>query len=330
MDWFERLVGFPESDPEEVRQRLVFDGTALTCTVSGKSWQAGRFFTPQLSELRSRDFAVKKVEPIRIREWVGDIQSLHQDPSHRSSVFQVASQFNCLEMVSPSVTPEAGVGIYDQDPTQGPACAVSAGAGTIVRNYFVEIQGQRGQSRDLQVDCLEDLAAYWQNDVHQYWRMENGYCLPTSEGLRWIETSLNAATEIELDRLRGMLRVGVQQSTEVTTSLTGHKVNQVFCSALPVAYSELPIEAWNHFPRLILDATYEATFRIAAENYARTGCNRLFLTLIGGGVFGNRLEWILSAIQRSLLLHQDSGLDVFIVSYGASKPEVRRFVESQT
>ena len=175
MDWFERLVGFPESDPEEVRQRLVFDGTALTCTVSGKSWQAGRFSTPQLSELRSRDFAVKKMEPIRIREWVGDIQSLHQDPMHRSSVFQVASQFNCLEMASPSVTPEAGVGIYDQDPTQGPACAVSAGAGTIVRNYFVEIQGQRGQSRDLQVDCLEDLAAHWQNDVHQHWNfLSNG------------------------------------------------------------------------------------------------------------------------------------------------------------
>jgi hypothetical protein len=56
----------------------------------------------------------------------------------------------------------------------------------------------------------------------------------------------------------------------------------------------------------------------------------LFLTLIGGGVFGNRLEWILSAIQRSLLLHQNSGLDVFIVSYGASKPEVLRFVDSQT
>jgi hypothetical protein len=30
-------------------------------------------------------------------------------------------------MVSPNITPEAGVGIYENDRTQGPACAVAAG-----------------------------------------------------------------------------------------------------------------------------------------------------------------------------------------------------------
>lgn len=46
------------------------------------------------------------------------------------SVSQVASQFNCLEFIKPSVTPEKGVTIYADDYTQGPSCAISCGAGT--------------------------------------------------------------------------------------------------------------------------------------------------------------------------------------------------------
>ncbi len=52
-------------------------------------------------------------------------------------MFQVASQFNLLEMISPNVTPDDGIGIYENDPTQGPACAIACGAGTIYRNYLV-------------------------------------------------------------------------------------------------------------------------------------------------------------------------------------------------
>ena len=86
---------------------------------------------------------------------------------------------------------------------------------------------------------------------------------------------------------------------------------------------------WDHFPRLILDATYEATFHVALRNFAETGCNKLYLTLVGGGVFGNKLDWILSAIGRSLQIFEAANLDVSIVSYGQSKPEVARFVASQ-
>jgi hypothetical protein len=39
--------------------------------------------------------------------------------------------------------PEQGVGRYENDFTQGPACAVSAGAGTIYRNYWVPVNGEK-------------------------------------------------------------------------------------------------------------------------------------------------------------------------------------------
>ena len=49
-------------------------------------------------------------------------------PENAGALFQVASQLNLLEMTGPEVTPEDGVTIYQDDRTQGPACAIAAGA----------------------------------------------------------------------------------------------------------------------------------------------------------------------------------------------------------
>ena len=328
MDWFEELVGFPEASGDEIRQRLDWNGEWLSCKESGNQWHAGTFSTPSLSELRSEVAVYANETATRIREVVADVRDLHLDPQNRHAVFQVASQFNCLEMVSPEVTPEQGVGCYDQDFTQGPTCAICAGAGTIVRNYFVEVGGCRGQSKSLQVDCLRELAVHWENERHRHWEMKNGYCLPSPQGLQWIEGRLCEMDEDEFNRLRGLLRVGVQEATQVTLEGGDHEVTQVFCSALPMAYSDVPSSAWVRFPQLILDAAYEATFKIAIQNVLRTGCRKLFLTLIGGGVFGNPLDLILAAVARSLRLHKEAGLDVQIVSHGHSRRQITEFVSS--
>jgi hypothetical protein len=41
---------------------------------------------------------------------------MHQSPTNAGAVFQVASQFNLLEMISPEITPEHGV-TYQHDRT---------------------------------------------------------------------------------------------------------------------------------------------------------------------------------------------------------------------
>ena len=64
----------------------------------------------------------------------------------------------------------------------------------------------------------------------------------------------------------------------------------------------------------------------AVLNSERTGSNKVYLTLLGGGAFGNRDEWIISAIRRAVSLFTDFDLDVSIVSYGASKRHVRELV----
>ena len=327
MTWFEKLTGFDELPSNQVRDRLRVDGERLISLVNSRSFVAGEFTTPALEHLRTSVEIPTSGDRIRVAEVIADVQSLHQDPKNENAVFQVASQFNCLEMASPSVVPEAGVGIYQNDWTQGPACCICAGAGTIFRNYFVELNDQLGQTTNNQVDCLAGIGRYFDNATRQYWQMQNGYCLPTSAGLATIEKKLAALSNDEREELCGKLMVGHQAGTEVTVGDSNHRVSQVFCSALPVAYSGLSTSKWNHFPRLILDATYELTFFIALQNFLQTGSDKLYLTLVGGGVFGNNLDWIISSINRSLGLFANSGLDVKIVSYGSSKPAVAELVQ---
>jgi hypothetical protein len=147
-----------------------------------------------------------------------------------------------------------------------------------------------------------------------------GYALPSAVGLKEIDQRLKAMDESDRDRLRQTLQIGLQWDTQVTLDGSSHVVSQAFCSALPVAYTEHPPELWVRFATLVLEASYEATICAAIINADRTKKNALFLTLLGGGAFGNELGWITGAIRRSLSQYHDCGLDIAIVSYGRSQP----------
>jgi hypothetical protein len=286
--WFENLTGIEEKSPEQVRRELSVESDQIVCP-NGKRITFGRLETPKLSELR-QGVADLHVATRRstICEVVGDVRALHADPANADALFQVASQFNLLEMTGPSVTPQRGVGIYESDPTQGPACAIACGAGTIYRNYLAVVGDSIGQCDDAQIDCSSDLGIRLGNVGERLWSMQNGYLFPTNDGLNEISTKLQKSTEDELDDLRGDLRIGLQWQADVTLPGASDKVSQAYCSALPVAYCRQPAEQWTEFAKLILDAAYEATLCAAVINATQTGVNTVYLTLLGGGVFGNR------------------------------------------
>lgn len=326
MTWFTKLTGIDERSPDEVRRQLSVDGEHLVFP-DGQRIAFGRLEMPKLFELRQRVAnLVDEPEHSTIREVVGDVRELHADPANAGALFQVASQFNLLEMTGPNVTPERGVGIYENDPTQGPACAIACGAGTIYRNYFADVDGQTGQTANRQIDCSADLGHELGNISGRLWKMQNGYLFPSDVGLAEISERLRAADEPERDSLLGQLRIGLQLNAEVTLEGASHRVSQAYCSALPVAYGRQPIDQWAEFARLVLDAAYEATLAAAVANAARTGNRVVYLTLLGGGVFGNRDQWIMSAIERAFQTYQTHGLDIRIVSYGCSKPVVTELV----
>jgi hypothetical protein len=325
--WLRDLTGLAKDDPVSVRAAVVEDGAYLTSTANGRRMRAGVLTLPSLAALRA--VAVVPRGANRLREVVGDVQALHADPANAGAVFQVASQFNLLEMPDPSVGPDDGIAGYEYDRTQGPACAIACGAGTIYRNYLMPMGKMRGQSWLAQVDCLANLGAALGNEGARLWDMKNGYALPKAAGLAEVCTKISALGVVERETLKGLLQIGVQEGTEVTlvgsrsgpssglssglSSGAGHLVTQAYCSALPIAYSGLPAAAWEPFARLVLEASYEACFRVAAS----VAPDRpLFLTLVGGGAFGNPKPWILDAIAQGLLAVRGAGLDVRLVSYG--------------
>jgi hypothetical protein len=334
MDWFEMLTGFREAGYDDTRVKLKTEGGQLKSLVNGKSYRIGELELMSLQALRER-VASAGALPGRLKVSVvtGNVRHMHQSPENVGALFQVASQFNLLEMIGPEVTPEQGVTRYQHDRTQGPACAIAAGAATIYRNYFAMVDGSYGQTAIRQLDGLADLGAFFSaalnRPVASLWRMQNGYALCTRAGLDAIAAYLKALQSEQIDMLRGKLCIGVHRDVEVTDAEGEHRpvVSQAFCSALPVAYTRVSSSNWKPFASLVLDAAYEATMLAAVLNKQRGASNVVLLTFLGGGAFGNDDNWIYGAIRRSLKMMSGLELDVRIVSYGTPSGEILQMVK---
>ena len=89
----------------------------------------------------------------------------------------------------------------------------------------------------------------------------------------------------------------------------------------------MPPCSWELFASLVLEAAYEATLWAAVLNAQRGASDVVFLTLLGGGAFGNSGRWINAAIRRALGLMKTFDLDVRLVSYGTPSNDVQAISE---
>src|SRR5262245_18428538 len=107
MNWFERLTGFREENYIDTRSRLVVDGNYLHSLVNDRRYGIGKLELVSLSDLRTRvKSAGDQSGNLNVQIVIGDVRPMHRDPENTDALFQVASQFNLLEMVSPEITPE--------------------------------------------------------------------------------------------------------------------------------------------------------------------------------------------------------------------------------
>ena len=308
----------------------------LTCKASGvkdifKEQYIGMFDRPSVGDLetcianekKTNDFAnLKKLGGLTFQHILTtDVALLHCDPTNAGAVFQVASQFNCLEMIDPDKTPNNGVTIYYNDRTQGPACAMACPAALVYRNYFVKNGDQEGQL-NVQINNLEDIGKLLENNNDTLWKMQNGYVIIDNEAT--LEQITAKISSVRNEIVINALRVGVHWSTSVVDNsnqkLMDHQVCQVYASALPVSRTYNPIitiiNKWTDFATCILDGSYRATLCIAAlialKSQKRIKC---YLTCIGGGAFGNKPLWIINAIKKALDAYADFPIDVMLVHH---------------
>ena len=322
MDWFEEITGFIEKDYDQVHNNISITDQNLFSKVNQKNYSIGCFECLSLKDLRNKTFnQIRTEERSSCSIIIDDVRNLLKSATNNGSIFQVASQFNCLEMVSPDVTPDQGITRYEWDRTQGPACSIAAGAATIYRNYFIPIDKDFGQKAERQINNLDSLTEKLAKDMNCYtsdlWTMKNGYVITDEKALHQMDIHLSDCNENVLDQYRQLLKIGVHWDVQVTTSLENQQpiVTQVFCSALPVAYNKAKPSSWSRIAQLILEASYEATLLTGIINKNKSGNNSMFLTLLGDGAFGNKKEWIQKAIIRALEVVKYSGLDIKIVSF---------------
>ncbi|OKU37301.1 hypothetical protein [Escherichia coli] len=316
MSWFSDIYGFEESTYARTQAKFCIDGPLLhTRGQSSRTFHAGILTMPSLAELRKAvcSLEVSGGERIKLSSLVADAYELHRWPEANRAIIQVASQFNLLEIPNEHTTPEKGITNYQYDYTQGPSCAMACAAATVFRNYLVPVGSQRGQTQTCQLNALADMdRAIGIGGI----RMQNGYALLQPDTVLAISKHIEAMDELSRDGVRQNLRVGVHSDTEVTIPGVSkdQRVTQVLCSALPVAYHYSPRKDWAPFATLVLEACYEATLLAAVLNYHDTGNPRVYLTLVGGGAFGNDLSWIVSALRRALKLVSHHPLDVRLVN----------------
>ena len=371
LTWFQRLFGEHAKDSREwVHENASFvpesysvtygtsDVKSSTLVFTDRSFVVGSFKTPMLSELykqvsrlgtQTGSLKTKKL-PIGPNKEKKCVSELHRMEENRLATFQVASQFNCLEMKSNDVTPERGIAIYETDKTQGPACSIACGAATLYRNYFADVytdsgEVQKGQTYENQINTLKDALTVI-GDPDELLTFKNGYIDATTDQLSKISAAL--ANQEKRDKMKAKLRVGFHSDVQVTSSNWGanphisaypHLVTQVFCSACPVSYSanhggwyawsqmnktdkQVIQSHWESLASLVLEATYEATMCAAVINAHlhghQAGSNRVFLTRVGAGVFGNADEWVDAAINSALEKFKDYNLLVFEVVFVSS------------
>jgi hypothetical protein len=267
------------------------DGSA-TLRAAGRTWRAGRFEPASIGVLRARGAERARGRSGRLRLWVldginptTDIGSL-QGHADGDTLFQVASQFNCLEASGPWVRP---VQSYFNDPTQGPRASISAFAGTLLRHYrapgelgdrFVQVND--GRQIELLADvCSPELAT-----------VRNGYLLAADV------TNPKVFAQV-LEARFEEIRVGVHDDLEAVLGYDWDgavprppRISQVFTSTVAGGGCGDATGGVLDVCRQLLRAAYLGTLLAAAG----LGRGRVMLTMIGGGAFRNPLPLIWESI----------------------------------
>ena len=331
-NFFEYTFGFKESTYDNTKNRLLkyYNLDKFVIPLENGSYKIlhiGNFTTPTVKTLRENVDKLPKVDGdigiVRFARIKSNAKTIHLDPRTAKCVIQAASQFNCLEFINETKTPEHGISCYAQDHTQGPVCAIACAAGTAYRNYLYQFPDDNyshkfGQTKSKQINCLSTIEFKLFGNNQNYWTVKNGYVDSNDEDIIKLNKSLN---DFDDDDIIQLLRVGVQADTQITICETPvpKLVTQVYGSAISVSYSNLRDKTlWKRFATSILKGTFEAVLlQGLLNNHKNNGNYPVYITRVGGGAFGNEPEWIEEAILYALnrVKTYNRDIDVILVDY---------------
>lgn len=322
-EWFNIAFGFNESKKFETNRDKFLNMYNHEKNKSINSIDAGEFYLMDLNTMHGimKKHSKNKKGKVNLHHIVEDITNIHLNKKYENSTIQVASQFNCLEMIDQTKTPQDGITNYIYDRTQGPICTLSTPAGLAYRNY-IYLNG------DTQIDTTKEPLQYLKSITEKNigWNIVNGYMF--FNDIDQLRNTHNILLELSIEQrnyFKNFIKVGIHNNLGVfdyTKKKQTNIVNHVYCSGIPISYNtNIPKD--KHFlfsglSELFLEAIYELTLLSACYNNIVNNTNKqCFLTYIGGGVFGMDIKQIYRAIEKSCDNVEKYGfdLDVIIVDY---------------
>ena len=199
---------------------------------------------------------------------------------------------------------------YINDNTQGPIASISAGPGAITRVYI-------NNNNNKQINLLGH------KYLSPYFTVKNGYVL-----LNKFNKKL-PMDEKKRNDLLGYCQIGYHKNIEVTSRNyysyyeklkdKNQIIDQVCCAAINMKNINNQLNDQNYSKcKFLLNAAYEGTYFCAIKNKRK----KIFLTLIGGGVFQNPLNLIYESILKAHLKYSKNKMSkierVYIILYNAS------------
>ncbi len=327
-DFFEELIGVSEPEyvknQERLLRKIVRDGRVHNIKTK-TSLPAGVFKPCSIAQLdalveekpsRGRGtFNVvvgynTKHLPLEKRAQL-DIGALQADAENKDALFQLASNFDCRENASSVGDGHHWISEYIYDMTQGPFAAISAAPGLFYRCYCAR-----------PINLLKNFP---------YLPLRKGYLVLDAADSK----VLKQADDLDYEQVMvGVHRdVGVMygQLLNANEHLTcGDKeqtISQVYVSSLDLGLAsgnalgkklgnDKVRERVEALAKKLLLAAYQGTIKAAIAFDKQ----KVFLTLVGCGVFNNRLAWVQEAIESCVDDIMKFGLDVTLVVYDANTP----------
>ena len=225
------------------------------------------------------------------------------------AMVQVASNFNCLEVPSRYRTPDCGdlVEYADQDTTQGPAACFGPLAGYLYRTHFVF--GGDGQTSNKQINLLENVTDYFGVPVNGKLTLKGDESLVTHPDSVVNAVKIGLHTDVSV--IYGRNKQGLNYELDEPYP----QIDQCFSST--INYNDYGQHTKNIdiISRTLLRAAYEGVYLSALTRQSKN----LYLTMIGGGSFGNKESIILEEMTKAHLRwanHPTSALEnVYLCLY---------------
>lgn len=339
VDAFEHLTGMREDVFKKASKRVqtgileedADGGWWVTNSRTGRRWYAGTFVDPSIAELREEIEAApvqrkakkglghfnvvvghnpRALSPQQRRQI--DITALQADPANAYAVFQVASRHNCLEGAGEDITD------YTHAYAQGELAAVSALPGTIVRRYGLP-------SIDLLRDLTSPLFRLVGRGAYKTFSLRGSSVADLRKAAKFDPMQVRVGIHMDSQVSFGMV---TGASHALCTNEDQHII-QVYTAAVDMGlndtryFSKTAYSYVETIAQQMLIAAYEGTL-LAAVRYGeqiselKRERQQVFLTLMGCGVFNNKLEWVAQAIEHCMDTIVDHNLDVTLVVFDAA------------